>query len=706
MEHIEISVLSNLERSSLLARTARVPINMQAIFSDTTSGYVFPQEPARGEDVRIRLRTARGNVDSVRMVFEGGEYIDENLRSHAYFTLSVEHSTDLFDYYSVTIPKLIGRISYAFQIMKDGRAYYYNRRGLRPNVDKDYNFVVIAGFKTPDWAKGAVMYQIYVDRFRNGDAGNDVVDGEYEYLGLKATRFANWGQLPQNMDVCNFAGGDLQGVIDKMGYLEELGVEAIYFTPIFVSPSNHKYDIQDYDYVDPHFGVIVEDGKPGDNLYAKRTTDRANLEASNALMIKLIDTARKHGIRVILDGVFNHCGAFNKWIDSERLYSDLPDYEVGAFVSRESPYHNYFRWHNSTSGWPGNESYDGWWGHKNHPKLNFEGSRELYDYIMEIGRKWVSAPLGIDGWRMDVAADLGYSLDFNHKFWKDFRKRMKDANPEAIILAEHYGDPGRWLQGDEWDTVMNYDAFMDPVTWFLTGMQKHSDEFRSDMLNNAQAFEETMCREISRFTAGSLQCAMNQLSNHDHSRFLTRTNMTVGRLHTHGSEAAGIGINKAIMLEAVVIQMTWPGAPTIYYGDEAGLVGWTDPDNRRTYPWGKEDRLLLDFHKDMSRIRREHATFRTGSLMFLHGEFGVLAYARWDDEKVFVIIVNNNFTDKTLCIPVWRAEIAPSADMYSVIKASKGGYSVTPALYRVAGGHLEFEAKPFSAEVLMYRRPC
>jgi len=704
MEHIEFRALNNLERSSLLTRTAREPLNMHAIFSDTTSGYVFPHEPARGEDVQIRLRTAKGNVDAVRIVFEGGEYIDENLRAHKNFNLCVESSTDLFDYYAVTIPRLIGRISYAFEIVKDGRVYVYNRRGLCPGVDAAYNFVVIAGFKTPDWAKGAVMYQIYVDRFRNGDTGNDVVDGEYQYLGLSAGRFSSWDQLPSNMDVCNFAGGDLQGVIEKLGYLQSLGVEAIYFTPVFVSPSNHKYDIQDYDYIDPHIGVIVEDGKPGDNLYAKRTTTRANLEASNALMIKLIDTAHKHGIRVILDGVFNHCGASNKWMDCDRLYSDQPEYESGAFISRESPYHNYFRWHASDAGWPGNDSYDGWWGHKNHPKLNFEGSRELYNYIVGIGRKWVTAPFGADGWRMDVAADLGYSLDYNHKFWKDFRKSLKAANPEAIILAEHYGDPVKWLQGDEWDTVMNYDAFMDPVTWFLTGMQKHSDEFRPDMLNNAQAFEETMRRESSRFTAGSLQCAMNQLSNHDHSRFLTRTNMTVGRLHVAGSEAAGIGINKAIMFEAVVIQMTWPGAPTIYYGDEAGLVGWTDPDNRRTYPWGKEDRTMLNFHRDVARIRRDNTALRTGSLMFLHGEFGVLSYARWDTEKVFVVVVNNNLVAKTLYVPVWRAEVEPEADMYSVVEASGGSYSVTPVLHRVVDGHLRFEAKPFSATVMTYSR--
>ncbi len=213
----------------------------------------------------------------------------------------------------------------------------------------------------------------------------------------------------------------------------------------------------------------------------------------------------------------------------------------------------------------------------------------LYEYIMKIARKWVSPPYNVDGWRLDVAADLGHSNEYNHQFWRDFRKNVKEANPEAIILAEHYGEAKSWLQGDQWDTVMNYDAFMEPVTWFLTGMEKHSDEYSEGMYGNSDCFISAMQYHMASFYAPSLMTAMNELSNHDHSRFLTRTNHKVGRVAHLGSEAAGQDINKAVFREAVVMQMTWPGAPTIYYGDEAGLCGFTDPDNRRTYPWGRED---------------------------------------------------------------------------------------------------------------------
>ena len=274
-------------------------------------------------------------------------------------------------------------------------------------------------------------------------------------------------------------------------------------------------------------------------------------------------------------------------------------------------------------------TYEGWWGHNTLPKLNYEESPELEAYVLGVAKKWVSPPYNADGWRLDVAADLGHSQEYNHQFWKKFRKAVKEANPEALILAEHYGDPKEWLRGDQWDSVMNYDAFMEPLTWFLTGMEKHSDEYKDYMLGNIENFENAMTHYMASFGTPSLQCAMNQLSNHDHSRFLTRTNHKVGRAVNLGTQAASEGINRGVMKEAVIVQMTWPGAPTLYYGDEAGLCGFTDPDNRRTYPWGKEDKMLIRFHRDMIRIHRENPAFCTGSVKFLHGDRNILCYTRF-----------------------------------------------------------------------------
>ena len=534
----------------------------------------------------------------------------------------------IFEYYTVRIHLENRCYRYRFEI--DGNEIlFYNMAGADTSYSDVYDFSITPGFNTPDWAKGAVMYQIYVERFCNGDKTNDVETNEYAYIGKGVEKIEDWYENPAADGTRQFYGGDLQGVIDKMDYLEKLGVKVIYFNPLFVSPSNHKYDTQDYDYIDPHFGkIVVDDGdvlKDGETdnskatKYISRVTNKKNLEASNELFIELVEEAHKRGIKVIIDGVFNHCGSFNKWLDRECIYEDAPGYEKGAFVSQDSPYRSYFKFWEEI--WPYNTYYDGWWGHDTLPKLNYEESDELFQYVMHIARKWVSPPYNVDGWRLDVAADLGHSAEYNHFFWREFRRNVKEANPNAIILAEHYGDPKDWLSGDQWDTVMNYDAFMEPITWFLTGVEKHSDEFRGDMKGNADAFFNSMRHFMTRFNTQSLQIAMNELSNHDHSRFLTRTNSQVGRTNTRGPEAANQGIDKAVFRQAVMIQMTWPGAPTLYYGDEAGLCGWTDPDNRRAYPWGNEDKDLIEYHKVLISLHKECQALKTGSIMFLHGGY-------------------------------------------------------------------------------------
>ena len=275
-----------------------------------------------------------------------------------------------------------------------------------------------------------------------------------------------------------------------------------------------------------------------------------------------------------------------------------------------------------------------------------------------------------------MAADLGRSNDYNHEFWKKFRIAVKDANPNAIILAEHYGDPGSWLQGDEWDTVMNYDAFMEPFTWFLTGMEKHSDEMRMELLGNGDNLVGAITHHMSNMLTPSLQTAMNELSNHDHSRFLTRTNHMVGRVETLGPKAAEEYVNPAVMREAVAIQMTWVGAPTIYYGDEAGLCGFTDPDSRRTYPWGKEDQDLIDYHRELIRIHKNYEVFRTGSLQWLVKQDNVLAYGRFNDTDQFVVVINHSSELREVRVPVWVIGVPMKSSMRRVIYSYEEGYTM------------------------------
>lgn len=674
-------------------------LDERAVFSDESSQYRIPLEPKINELTKVRIRTGKDNIDNVYLCYSGRR-----------IKIEVEYSDDTFDYYTGVIIPLDKKIEYYFELNIGKLKCYYNKKGISREPDSFYNFKLIPGFKTPDWAKGAVMYQIFVDRFYNGDSSNDVVDNEYMYVGKPAQKVSDWNKLPDVDGIREFYGGDLQGVIEKLDYLQELGIEGIYFNPIFVSPSNHKYDTQDYDSIDPHLGKIVIDGGDAlnedtmDNQYASkymiRTTKKENLEASNILFAKLVEEAHKRNIKVILDGVFNHCGSFNKWLDKEKFYENSHDYEVGAYSSSDSPYTSFFYFHNKSE-WPNNGNYDGWWGYDTLPKLNYEGSPKLYDYILRVAKKWISPPYNADGWRLDVAADLGYTKEFNHQFWKDFRNTVKNENPEALILAEHYGDPHDWIQGDQWDSVMNYDAFMEPVSWFLTGMEKHSDEFRQDLLGNHRAFFEAMTHNMSRFHFQSLQVAMNQLSNHDHSRFLTRTNNMVGRIYTMGSDAASEGINLGVMKEAVVIQMTWPGAPTIYYGDEVGVCGWTDPDNRRTFPWGKENKELFNVHKELIRIRKEYPCLKHGSIKFLYGEHNVISYGRFDEKDQIIVAVNNSREEKTIKIPVWEVGVKNSENLTELIATNEEGYSTEDILHFIYNGKLILNMKPCTAIVLV-----
>ena len=641
-------------------------INRMALFSDETECFRTPYEPVKGDLVTIALRTLADDVNHAYIVLNGIKK-----------EMTKARTDGTFDYYSIKLTCTDDPVSYYFVLYDDDDKVCYNKIGWAENNQSEYNFSFIPGFKVPDWAKGAVVYQIFVDRFCNGNPSNDVENNEYYYTGSHSRKITYWGKYPDKLDVSNFYGGDLQGVLKKLDYLQDLGVEAIYFNPIFVSPSNHKYDTQDYDHIDPHLAVIIEDEPHAmadwekhngfARRYIKRVTSQKNLEKSNAFFAELVKEVHRRGMKIIIDGVFNHCGSFNKWMDREGIYLDKEGYEDGAYQSVLSPYRSYFRFNHPNENY---SDYEGWWGFETLPKLNYEDSPELVENIMKIGEKWVSPPYNVDGWRLDVAADLGHSPQMNHWFWEKFRKRVRKANPEAFIFAEHYGDPAPWFNGRQWDTVMNYDAFMEPVTWFLTGMEKHSDNRDDRLLGDGIYFFDSMFRNMSRFPRPSLDSALNQLSNHDHSRFLTRTNRTVGRVESMGAEAASYGIDKRVFMLGVTIQMTWPGSPGIYYADEAGQVGWTDPDSRRTYLWGNEDKSLIKFHKKLIAVRKKVHCLKKGSLKKLDAGHGYIVYARFDYEDCAVTIVNMRDEELKLSVPVWEAGVQTGGKMKVEVSSS------------------------------------
>ena len=592
----------------------RPVFNKEALFSDGTEYYRIPAEPKAGDTVTIKFRTQRNNVDSVYLVSQ-----EQRVQ------MEICGTENGFDYYSAQVTIGADIFRYYFEIQYGWVTCYYNNQGVCMKHEGRMDFEIYPGFDTPKWAKGAVMYQIYVDRFLNGDPTNDVVTGEYHYIGDKSVQVEQWNKIPAVMGVREFYGGDLQGIMNKLDYLQDLGVEVIYLNPIFVSPSNHKYDCQDYDYVDPHYGRIVEDcnegillGDDDDNSHAwkyiKRVTDKKNLEASNELFAKLTAEIHRRGMKIILDGVFNHCGSFNKWMDRERIYENQEGYPKGAYVSADSPYRNFFSF-NDPNAWPYNTSYDGWWAHDTLPKLNYEGSRELYDYILRVGQKWVSAPYNVDGWRLDVAADLGHSNDFNHQFWKDFRKAVKAANPNAIILAEHYGNPEGWLKGDEWDTVMNYPFYLNLI------------DLLADEKINVSQFIQNLGYLKGRLNKKCYPLMWNLIDSHDTARFLHLCNDNKKKQHL-----------------AAAFQLLLPGMPMIYYGDEFAMPGANDPDCRRGMYWDEEyqDKEMFEWYKQLLQVRKKYKCIVEGEPIEIaaRDEEETIVLTRKNGEETLALIFN------------------------------------------------------------------
>lgn len=250
---------------------------------------------------------------------------------------------------------------------------------------------------------------------------------------------------------------------------------------------------------------------------------------------------------------------------------------------------------------------------------------------------------------------------------------------------------------------MNYDAFMEPLTWFLTGMEKHSDEYNERLLGDGHVFFSSMIYHMSRMQTNSVLVAMNELSNHDHSRFLTRTNHVVGRIGDLGPEAASEGVNLGVLREAVMVQMTWPGAPTVYYGDEAGLCGFTDPDSRRTYPWGKENLELIEYHRYMTALHNRIPALKRGALKPLLADYQIIAYGRIDGEYRCVVVLNNDNTERTVEVPVWQLGIAETTGLSRIMMTTEAGYNAGTLPARVRDGMLTLLMPPVSSALFTTR---
>ena len=527
-----------------------------------------------------------------------------------------------------------------------------------------------AQLRVPHWARDAVWYQIFPERFRNGDPSNDPTAEEMELNALRAWQRSPWGSDWYKLQPWEEAhskdfyenvfdrryGGDIQGVIDKLDYLSDLGINAIYFNPIFEAPSLHKYDASTYHHIDNNFGPDAR----GDAALTMDETDDSKSwkwSASDRLFLKLIQEAHKRGIRIIIDGVFNHCGL--------RFWA-FEDVVKNQQHSRYADWFDVKKWDDPST--PENEfDYKGWWGYKIHPefKEGKEGfAKPVWKYFFEITRRWMdpngdgNPSDGIDGWRLDVANDV------SHHFWKEWRKLVKSINPEAYIVGEIWDDASRWLAGDEFDAVMNYRFARAVVRFFIDtdGRRYSSSDFDKELADVRKSYPN----EVNYIL-------QNLIDSHDTDRL---PSMILNPNRTYDDQNSprrnkGYRVEKpagnvrAIQRLILLFQMTYVGAPMIYYGDEAGMWGADDPDDRKPMVWpdleyedehshpipGKArsddevtfDQELFDYYRKLIRVRKENIALSRGDYRTMQSsEDGLFVFQRVFGENYVIVVLNNS----------------------------------------------------------------
>jgi cyclomaltodextrinase / maltogenic alpha-amylase / neopullulanase len=442
------------------------------------------------------------------------------------------------------------------------------------------NVALTGQIKTPDWVKDAVFYQIFPDRFARSKNVH------------KPSNLEAWDGAPTSH---GYKGGDLLGVVENIDYLSDLGITAIYLNPVFTSASNHRYHTHDYFQVDPILG-------------------------GNAALRKLLDVAHARGIRVVLDGVFNHA--------SRGFYQFNQVLENGS----ASPYLDwfYFSQFPVNAYGPGKPNYSAWWDLPALPKFN-TNTPAVREFLWTVGRFWLE--FGIDGWRLDVPSEID-----DDEFWREFRRQVKAVNPEAYICGEIWQEAQRWLQGDQFDSVMNYLFTRACLSFFIRHLDittvqgtGYAGQLKPGL--DAAAFGTTISELLKLYPPEITNVQLNLLDSHDTARFLTSAEND----------------DSALRL-ATLFQMCYPGAPCIYYGDEVGLAGHKDPDCRRSFPWEQDkwNGPLRNFFKKAIRLRHMHPALRHGSYDQIFAQGTAYVFGRSDGQEKLVVALNTGDTPVTL----------------------------------------------------------
>jgi len=573
---------------------ANYPQWTQTIHHDGSHVYVSNPLPKLNETVTIALRVGL-NVPIV------GVYLVSMPDGEIKLTqMQVTQSTTLMRY---EVEMLVNqpRNTYQFKIIteSDG-AFYFNARGISKAESSDIDsFTIIADYQAPTWVNNAVFYQIFPDRFENGDPSNDVQEGEYEREGAW-TRKRDWGSPPLAWETSrsiDFYGGDLLGIEQHLDYLQSLGINSLYLCPIFTAKSNHKYDIMDFWQVDKHFG-------------------------GNDALVSLRKVLDARDMKLILDITPNHIGREHKWFED-------------ALADDNAPSSVYFAKDEETG------TYETWLGVPSLIKLNY-ASEELRDVMYRNDDSalqfWLDEPYRIDGWRLDVANMTGNlkANQLGEDVFREMRPYLKSHGDDVYIMGEHFHDGTHYTQGDQLDAIMNYRGFNTPMRRWLGGEDTHGADGHSHAdtrLMDTEAMVEQWQMYLARVPYAIVLQQFNQLGSHDTTRIL----------HVVDGDLALAKLGTALL-------MAFVGVPCIYYGDEIAMTGGRDPDNRRCMTWDESewDVDMLAFTKQVIEIRKSSDAFKTGGFQVIYGEGDTVAFMRESKDEKWLIIGHRGTDDTTI----------------------------------------------------------
>jgi glycosidase len=617
---------------------------------DDTYRVPFGAVPA-GTTVTLRLRAAAGDLTEASVRLYDALADVQVIRPMQVVARDARGGEHGYDYWALDLATPITPtvIYYRF-IVRDGTATRYLEDDsafdggpgvvLADSADASWQLVTYdPTYTVPDWVAGATVYQIFPDRFANGDPANDPspdavqgTDGaaRYRYGDVYGNPILvkGWDELPEGYCrayqepgvTCpeqplgrDFYGGDLAGITEHLPDLADLGITVLYLNPIFAAPSNHRYDTSDYLTIDPDLGTQAD-------------------------FDQLVSTAHSLGMKVVLEGVYNHTSSDSPYFDRSHRFT-----EVGACEAADSPYH---LWYNLLPGPPAKcydgQTYEDWFGFDTLAVLSEDP--QVFTFINGpdgVVRHWLQA--GIDGWRLDVMNEI------SHSFLRGLRNAVKATNPQALVLGEEWNDASPWLLGGEADGVMNY-RFRRAVIGLINGDTPDLDGSIAGLTPSAFASVMESVRED--YPAPAWQSLLNLVDSHDTTRILWT--LTPGAENRDAKEApAAMETGKAKLRQVAALQLSWPGMASIYYGDEVGLTGQDDPDDRRTYPWGSEDTALRDVYASLATLRRDSDALRNGDLSFLLADdaSGALAYLRRTDTQAAITVLNLSDAERTITVP-------------------------------------------------------